>query len=194
MKAMIFLAGAALAAPAMADVYTDSASFLAAIEPGYYYNNFTGVPTGAQPSLSYSSGGFSYTISTGPGALSGLYNDTGLVSTDNAQDVLYIEFTSGNVTAVGGNFWATDISFFPIAATVAINLSDGTSVSFNSTSANDFRGFTSNVTITSMTIDAIDGVAFAWTAMDNLYVGMVPAPGAMALLGLGGLAASRRRR
>lgn len=193
MKTMMIVAGAVMATPAMADVFTSSAAFLAAIEPGYYYNNFTGVPTGAVPSLSYSSGGFSYTISTG-GGISGLYNGTGFVSTDNASDVLQIDFTSGNVSAVGGNFWATDINFNAIAATVAINLSDGTSVSFNATSANDFRGFTSNVTITSMTIDAIDGAAFAWTTMDNLYVGAVPAPGALAVLGLGGLVAGRRRR
>ncbi len=194
MKTMMFLAGAVMAAPAMADVYTDSASFLAAIEPGYFFNNFTGVPTGAQPSLSYSSGGFSYTISTAPGSVSGLYNGTGFVSTDNATDMIQIDFTSGNVTAVGGNFWATDINFSTLAATVSINLSDGTSVSFNSNSVNDFRGFTSNVAITSMTIDAADIPVNAWATMDNLYVGAVPAPGALAVLGLGGLVAGRRRR
>lgn len=197
MRAMMLMAAAVTAAPAMAAVYTDSASFLAQVQPGFYFNNFTGVPTGAQPSLSYSSGGFSYTISTAPGSISGLFNGTGFVSTDNAQDMIQIDFTSGNVTAVGGNFWATDINFNAIAATVAINLSDGTSVSFNSTSANDFRGFTSTQTITSLTIDALDvpGGAFAWSTLDNLYVGQaIPAPGAMALLGLGGLAAARRRR
>jgi hypothetical protein len=197
MKALMALAGAAMvAAPATADVFTDSASFLDQVVPGYYYNNFTGVPGGAQPSLDYSSGGFSYTISTAPGSISGLFNGTGIVSTDNAGDAILIEFTSGNVTAVGGNFWSTDINFFPFAADVTLDLSDGTSVTFFSTSANDFRGFTSDQVITSMTIDAVDPVAGpAWSTLDNLYVGVaVPAPGAVALLGLGGLAAARRRR
>jgi MYXO-CTERM domain-containing protein len=195
MKAMMFLAGAVMAAPAMADVFTDSASFLANVQPGFYFNNFASAPSGAVPSLSFSSGGFAYTVSTG-GGVSGLFNGTGLISTDNAADVIRIDFTSGNVTAVGGNFWSTDINFFPFAATVDVELSDGTSVSFNSTSANDFRGFTSNSVITSLTIDAIDPLSGpAWSTLDNLYVGQaIPAPGAMALLGLGGLAAARRRR
>ncbi len=194
MKKMMILAGAVMATPAMAAVYTDSASFLAAIQPGYYFNNFTGVPTGSVPSLSYSSGGFSYDIvATGPGT-NNLYNGTGFVSTDSALDMIQINFTSGNVSAVGGNFWATDINFGAIPATVSINLSDGTSVSFNASSANDFRGFTSNVTITSLTIDAADLPVNAWSTLDNLYVGVVPAPGALAMLGLGGLVAGRRRR
>ncbi len=197
MKAMMFLAGAVMAAPAMADVFTDSASFLAQVQPGFYFNNFASVGAGPATSLNFSSGGFAYTISTGPGSISGLFNNPGLISTDNAQDVIRIDFTSGNVTAVGGNFFSSDINFNAIAASVTVALSDGQSVSFNSSNANDFRGFTSNQTITSLTIDAFDvpGGAFAWSTLDNLYVGQaIPAPGAMALLGLGGLAAARRRR
>lgn len=197
MKNLICVAGAAMAAaPAMATVYTDSASFLNDVQAGYYFNNFTGVPSGAQPSVSYDNGTFAYTITAAGAGSNQLFNDPNFVSTDSALDSLVVTFTSGNVTAVGGNFWSTDISFFPFAADVVIDLSDGTSVSFFSTSASDFRGFTSTTAITSMTIDAVDPVAGpAWATLDNLYVGVaVPAPGAMALLGLGGLAAARRRR
>lgn len=198
MRAMILAAGAAMAAaPAMgATVYTDSASFLDDVVPGLYFNDFTGVPTGSQPSLNFSGNGFAYTVSAaGPGS-NNLFNDTGLISLDSAADSIVVTFTSGNVTAVGGNFWSTDINFQPRAAEVVIELGDGTIVSFNSTSSADFRGFTSNDLITSISITAIDPLSGpAWATMDNLYVGqLVPAPGAMALLGLGGLAAARRRR
>jgi MYXO-CTERM domain-containing protein len=196
MKAMMFLAGAVMAAPAMADVFTDSASFLANVQPGSYFNDFASVGAGATPSLSFNSGGFAYTVTAFGTGSQQLFNNPGLVSTDSAVDAIRITFTSGNVTAVGGNFFSSDINFNAIAASVTVALSDGQSVTFNSSSANDFRGFTSTQTITSLTIDAIDPPAGpAWSTLDNLYVGQaIPAPGAMALLGLGGLAAARRRR
>jgi hypothetical protein len=197
MKALMILSAAAMTAtPVMAAVFTDSASFFAQLVPGSYTNDFTGLGGGPSPDLSFSSGGFSYTISTQAGAASGLFNDPGLVSTNNATDSILVSFTSGNVTAVGGNFWATNISVQPVAAQVAVTLSDGQTVTFNSTSAADFRGFTSGVTITSLTIDAIDPISGpAWSTLDNLTVGrVIPAPGAMAVLGLGGLLAARRRR
>lgn len=193
----MLMAAAVTAAPAMAAVYTDSASFLAQVQPGFYFNNFNSVGAGPVASLNFSSGGFAYTVSAfGPGSQQ-LFNNPGLISTDSALDAIRITFTSGNVTAVGGNFFSSDINFNAIAASVTVALSDGQSVTFNSSSANDFRGFTSTQTITSLTIDALDvpGGAFAWSTLDNLYVGQaIPAPGAMALLGLGGLAAARRRR
>lgn len=195
MKAMMLMAAAVTAAPAMAAVYTNSAAFLADVQPGFYFNNFTGLAAGPSGPLNYSGNGFSYTITASGPNNAGLYNDPGVVSTNNALDGILVTFTSGNVTAVGGNFWATDINVFPIPATVTITTSDGQSSSFTSAGPNSFRGFTSNVLITSIFIDAADTPANAWSTMDNLYVGQaIPAPGAMALLGLGGLAAARRRR
>lgn len=192
---MMLMAAAVTAAPAMAAVYTDSASFLADVQPGFYFNNFTGVPQGDQGSLNFSGNGFAYTISAvGPGS-NRLFNGPGIISTDFATDAIQITFTSGNVTAVGGNMWATDVNFNAITANMVVSLSDGTTVNFTASNANAFRGFTSTQTITSLTIDALDTGTNAWSTLDNLYVGAaVPAPNAMALLGLGGLAAARRRR
>ena len=182
------------AGSAMATVYSDSATFLANINAGYYTNGFDDTVSGPSADLSYSDSGFSYTVSaSGPGTNS-LYNDPGLVSTDSAVDGILVTFTSGNVTAVGANMWATDISVFPILADVTVSLSDGTTETFSSSSPSDYRGFTSNVVITSLFIDADDSLANAWSTLDNLTVGVAPAPGAAALLGLGGLVATRRRR
>ncbi|MHA7811853.1 MAG: PEP-CTERM sorting domain-containing protein [Phycisphaerales bacterium] len=192
---IVAAAGCALTSAAMADVFTDEAAFLGALDSSYT-NDFADVPVGVSPDLMYSSGGFSYTISaTGAGSNS-LYNDPSIVSTDSAVDSILVTFTSGNVTAVGGNFWATDILVFPTGTDVTITLSDGTVESFTSTGPSDFRGFTSNVAIDSIMIDAVDGFDGTpyWATMDNLTVGAVPAPGALALLGLGGLSATRRRR
>ena len=188
----------AVAGQASADVFTDSASFMSALEPGAYTNDFSDTFAGPSGDLMYSGGGFSYTVGTanalGP-AISGLFNDPGLVSTDNAGDGILVTFTSGNVTAVGGNFWSTDINFQAAPATVTITLDDGTTEIFSSSSSIDFRGFTSVSTISSIFIDTDDAAAPTWSAMDNLTVGTnIPAPGTAALLGLGGLVATRRRR
>lgn len=185
---------------ASATVYTDLASFLANTQAGYFYNPFNDAVTGPSAPLNYGPvGGYAYTVDTiGPGntaPLSGLYNDIGVISTDNSADLIRVTFTGAPVTAIGGNFWSTDISVQPFASTVTIALSNGDVESFASTSAADFRGFTTNVAITSITIDAADiSPAFVWSTLDNLYVGTnVPAPASAVLLAMGGLVARRRR-
>ncbi len=188
--AVLAIAGAANAA-----VFTTQAAFLPNLAPGFFFNDFNTVPNGASGPLNFSGNGFAYTVGTQIGAVSGLFNDGGRISTDNATDQIVITFTGAPVTAVGGNFWSTDINFNPIATTVTVNLSNGDSASFNSTSSADFRGFTSAVAIASLSIDAQETPSFAWATLDNLYVGQeIPAPSSLALLGIGALAAARRRR
>lgn len=189
----LFIAGTS--GIAMGDLFTDSGSFMAALAPGSYSNAFDDSGSGAFPSLSYSDGTFSYDITaTGLGS-NQLFNDPGIVSTDSALDGILISFTSGNVTAVGGNFYASDINFLPIVADVTLTLDDGTVETFSASSAADFRGFTSAVAITSIFVDADDSLSNAWSTVDNLTVGRaIPAPGSLAMLGLGGLVATRRRR
>ncbi len=188
-------AGAAFAGVSSATVFTSQASFVAQLQAGFYLENFASVPSGSvipAPGLSFTGNGFSYTVDGTPG---GLFNNPGVVSTNNATDMIFITFTGGSPTAVGGNFWATDINFNAIAATVTINTSDGQSRSFTASSASDFTGFTSNVAITSLTIATQAGPPTAWPTLDNLYVGRaIPTPGAAALMGVAGLAGLRRRR
>lgn len=199
MKKTTVLTGAAFIAAtagvAMGDTFTDSGSFMAALEAGAYTNTFDDSGSGPFASLSYSNGTFSYDITAMGAGGSGLFNDPGLVSTDSALDGILITFTSGNVTGVGANFYASDINFLPLSADMTLSLSDGTIEAFSASSAADFRGFTSNVAITSIFIDADDSFTNAWSTLDNLTVGRaIPTPGSLAMLGLGGLVATRRRR
>jgi hypothetical protein len=75
------------------------------------------------------------------------------------------------VTAVGGNFWATDVSVTPTGTNVTILLSDGTTETFAPADATGFRGFTTAAPITSITIDAPDVPSPFWPTMDNLIIG-----------------------
>ena len=168
------LAGVTSANAAM--VYTDEASFLGAINPGYYLNEFNDLASyGSGPlagPLSYTSGGFSYDVSSGGSpslfASKPWGGDNWAIAAYTADD-LTVTFTSGNVTAVGGIVFSTagDGSF--LGGNVIVNLSDATSV----TVASDlFRGFVTSTTgplITSLTITSLEPLGFA--SLDHLYVG-----------------------
>jgi hypothetical protein len=77
------------------------------------------------------------------------------------------------VTAVGGNFWATDISVISTGTSVVLTLSDGTVETVDVTDATTFRGFVTEAPITTLTIDAPDGGDGTpyWSTLDNLIVG-----------------------
>lgn len=156
-------------------VYTDRTAFLAAIGATFYEEAFTGIPTGAVNSpLPFSGSGYSYTVYTQAGAASGLYNDPGIISTDQAADQIVITFTTP-VNAVGGNFWATDISVAPTGTPVVVTLSDGTVETVTVSGSSTFRGFTTSAPITSLTIDAPEATPgsppYYWSTLDNLIVG-----------------------
>jgi hypothetical protein len=169
----IFCDGFDPAAATGPGTYDNRDDFLAATAAGYFDNPFDDAVPGAIPSLSYTQGGWAYTVDTG-GGVSGLYNDTGIVSTDNSGDLIVVTFTGDPVTAVGGNFWATDVSVQPTGTEVVVTLSDGTTETFTSTGPTDFRGFTTAAPITSITIDApfpSDPADGHWATMDNLIIG-----------------------
>jgi hypothetical protein len=176
-------------------VYTDSASFLSQIAPGGYTESFNGLDN--SHSASFSNGTFAYTLSS-PGDIyfSGTY-----VSNSLPSEPLTITFTSGNVKAVGANFFITDFgdNFFSTAMTVTLD--DGTTRTFTPGSESaGYRGFVSDSFITSLTISAAPESFYS--SLDNLTVGTtvavpaVPEPGTWALMGLGlaGIAFAARRK
>ncbi len=190
-----FLAAVALAllsasSLAVTTTYTSSAAFLAQVVPGAYTESFDGLAIPPAGPVPFSGGAFSYSASaTGDIYLSGTFIGTSL-----SEDALSFSFAGGNVTAVGANFFATNISddFQPVSMT--LTLSDGTVETFTPSSLLDsYRGFTSTVPITSLVISAPGAGLYA--GLDNLTVGAVPEPASWALMGLGvaGLLVARRR-
>jgi len=191
----------AASAAGAAVIYEDEAGFLANIQANYYLEDFNGYVYGGytEYTLDLSQNGWAYTISAEGGANSYLWSGDGNMSTNSALDWLRVDFDpaaeNGLPSAVGGWFFPGDINGYYQTGPIVIDLSDGTHYEFDPANGTDFRGFTSDVAITSITIDAPEGAANAWSTMDHFYVGSaVPGPGALALLGLAGLAATRRRR
>ena len=191
---------AVLAAPSLAasTTYTTSSAFLPHVASGYYTETFSafGDP-GPQPPLGavgFSGGSFAYTVA----APSDLYGSGEFLGTSQIDEALTITFTSGNVYAVGANFYATNFSNVFQAVSLTLTLSDGTTTTFTPTSASDsYRGFVSDLAITSLVVSAPGQSLYA--GIDNLTVGgavtSVPEPSTWALFGLGvtGLLVTRRR-
>jgi len=127
-------------------------------------------------------------------AANGIYVQGGLFSTNNPEQ---LDFTfSPGVQGVGGNIFGTDLSFSVVPCIIQVTLADGSSYVNYATTAADFVGFYSTgAAISSMSIQTTaTGAGDVYPTLDNLYFTVVPAPGALALLGLAGLSAAARRR
>ncbi len=147
---------------------------------GFYLNGLTGT-----------AGGIQWTASA-PGEL---YAGSGFMST-NSPEALLTFTMSPSVQGVAGNFFSTDASFNIIPAIIGVQLADGSAYVGNATSLSDFVGFYSTgASISSISITVAGnlpaGTNFA--TVDNLYFA-VPAPGAVALIGLAGLIGGSRKR
>jgi hypothetical protein len=191
---------AAAVAPALAvtNIYTTQASFLANVAPGAYTEAFTRTSFAFVPSATFSAGGFSYTA-TATGGGNAVYLSGSFLGNAFGNQSLTLTFGGGGVTAVGGDFFITNIDEEFLAAPVSVTLSDGTSATFTPSAAGTpYLGFTSTTPITSLVMRVAGTTRF--NTIDNLTVGLaavVPEPGSYALM-LAGLFAlgtfAKRRR
>jgi hypothetical protein len=192
-----------------ATIYTSQASFLSVVNAGTSFTNTFDV---AINPANYSNGTFAYSI-TSPGGLFFGVNAPGnpsgtFVGVNVATDALTVTFTSGNVTAVGGNFFLNDVVYVPVFSELTVNLSDGTSDAFTPSSINDYRGYTvtGGLFITSLVIPGFTGQGNSnFANIDNFTVGQfvapsggvdavpVPATALMGLLAVPALRLIRRR-
>ena len=172
-------------------IYTNQAAFLAATQPGYYLETFNSLPQFTQLAspLNFSSNGFTYNA-TAPTA--GFFNigpsgDTWL-STFHEFDPIVFNFTSNNVTSVGGFFFLTDLTGNAAGGTVTVTLNNGKMFSVTDASSTSFIGFTTGVPIQSLTVTPpSSGSTLVFATVNDFITGKaVPETGSSALLlGLG---------
>ena len=147
---------------------------------GFYLNGLTG-----------NAGGIQWTASA-PGEL---YAGSGFMST-NSPEALLTFTLSPSVQGVAGNFFATDASFNILPAIIGVQLADGSAYVGYAASAADFVGFYSTgAAISSISVSVAGNLPAGsnFATVDNLYFA-VPAPGAVALIGLAGLIGGSRKR
>jgi len=171
-------------------VYTTNTSSYAT--SGEDFGSFA--DTASTPSLSGSAGGVSWT-----GSSAGGVRVVSATLGSATATTLTVSFSaSGGVYGVSGNFWGTDAGSVIQPSFVTVRLNDGTTY-LNYITSPSFVGFVSTgAAISSIDIEARNGVGagatWYYANVDNMSFAYVPAPGAFALLGLAGLAGSRRRR
>lgn len=177
-------------------IYNSSAAFLALLAPTAYTETFTSVVDDNTNVQTFAgNGAYGFTASLAAGQQ--FYFGTDALSTNLPNQTITLTFTGGPVTAIGANFYAIDIGDAFLAAPLTITLADGssTSLTFTPGDASAYRGFLSDVAITSITLSTSGRGAYA--TLDNLTIGTraLPEPSVLALvaLALAGVAAARRR-
>ena len=153
--------------------------------------SFDSIADGSYASpFSSSVGGINWTAT----ATGGLFVNGGQFSTNDPSTLTFS--MSPGVQGIGGNLYGTDINFNVVPSIIQLSLQDGTSYIAFIDSQTAFAGFYSTgAAISAITISAQPlpgGTNAVYPTFDNMSVA-VPAPGAIALLGLAGLAGRRRR-
>ncbi|MCA9281244.1 MAG: PEP-CTERM sorting domain-containing protein [Phycisphaeraceae bacterium] len=191
---------AAGAANAGFTVHTSLASFNAATsaQGTDTYTGFSITGVTASP-IVRSAGAYGYTASAANGFFgAGTVGDPWL-STNTATDSIVFSNFTGGASAFGGNFFDSNIAGAFAAGDImitAVDSSGSVSQTIVGATTSSFLGFVSDGSLVSLTVAAVQPVSgFIWPTVDNFVLAQaIPAPGAAAMLGLGGMLAARRRR
>ena len=208
--ALLGLAALPQTAQATITTYTDRASFLAALQPGFFNDDFAGVTFGGiqGPSATRSGNGFSVTYTAPPG---GLFSAPGAMSTGTGPHNLVATVSSSPtaVFAFGADFYLTDVAgtfqAFPgnsVTAFASNGVDPDSPLSQLTNALTNFFGWISTTPLVSVTANAGGTSPTRFNTMDNVVVGVAassssaPEPGTLALLALGivgGVVARRRK-
>ncbi len=201
---------AATAANATVTIYTTQAAFNAATTARATDTFNTGVTPGASlgASLTRTAGAYGYTVSDSATTLygAGTAADPWLSNDTNAAVIRFGSFT-GNVSAIGGNFFGSDVGgafvASPLGLTITATDANGTMTQtlINATTTT-FLGFVSTNALTSLTVQATVPASSYWATVNNLVLGQRAATGAvpepatwgMMILGFGMIGAAARSR
>jgi hypothetical protein len=150
------------------------------------------ISAGSYNSITGGSGDYAWNLS----APSGVFLDgAGTARTQQNAEKLSLTFSSSNVFAVGGFFYNVDNGGSPRAGVMRIRLNDGTTFIRTVSNSTTFSGFVSDgASIASVEVSHAGNLGSQYfVATSGFSVGVVPAPGAAALIGLAGMIARRRR-
>jgi len=208
---LVALCTTALHSEAQTNTYTNGAAFFSAISSSNYTETFDSIPAGfvATPT-NFSANGFSFTATTTNTVGNQLYGVTNGGGSDRWLTTLYPQFGlvftnfSLNVSAIGGNFFATDdLGFYtntPINVSILLSDSSTFSTNYTPSGPTSFLGvtFSTNLSVSALVVSNLNAPPQFPTA-NNLTVGVVPEPSTYALLGLAaagfaGYVVRRRRR
>ena len=129
---------------------------------------FNSIAQGYATSLTgdFGAGSPTWTASAYNGLYSGYDGGSYIISTNGGGQPLTISFSPG-VTSVGANFFVTNFDFATVSGTITLTLSDGSTQSFYTNTANSFGGFVSHgAYITSIIIATSND----FVTVDNLVV------------------------
>lgn len=198
--AVVCLAAAPVSAYAGVS-FTDHASFLAALNPGHLSEDFEArVGEVYAAPLAISNGTFSASLSTSAQALlvfdkAGDDYLTTSINTTGFSAPITIAFTSGNVTAFGGNFFVESAFGAVVPETVTLTFSDGSVFPLSAQTTSSFFGYVGDAPLASVSISP--NASHRFVGLDDLCIGSspIPAPACASLLAIAaGASAARRRR
>lgn len=203
-KGLLISSCLVVAASAHATFYTDMGSFLAATSGATYTEDFASMTYGSPLNGTQSSwdapgaNGFGFTATNADG----LWSNVGALSTavatsSSGEEPLDFTFTGNPTSAFAVMLGNSDINGNVITGDVTLTMSNGDTMTLNGVSAYSFIGWVGDSAATGASVIANDAnTAANWVAVDQTIQGTaaVPEPASMVILGLGALAALRRRK